>query len=163
METNHEGKEIMRENVLALDIATHTGYYSVHGRGTWDFSESMRRNNNKQHKAVRDTIIDFIQKYNIKQIVAEDVSCGRSMAQFKATVKLSEFRGILMEICDSLNLPEPIFINLKTVKKWATGNGNADKKMMMQFCKSRWKTEPCDDNEADATHIFMYYIRKFNL
>ncbi|MDR1089804.1 MAG: hypothetical protein LBL79_01900 [Prevotella sp.] len=167
MKTNHgdkvEDSKVTLDNVMSVDIATHTGYYSTHGSGTWDFTESMRRNNNKQHQAFRETLIDFIQKYNIKQIVAEDVSCGRSMSQFKATVKLSEFRGILMEICDSLDLPEPVFINLKTVKKWATGNGNADKEMMIRFCKTRWKTNPVDDNEADATHIFMYYIRKFNL
>jgi Holliday junction resolvasome RuvABC endonuclease subunit len=155
--------KITRENVVALDIATHTGYYSIHESGTWDFSESMRRNNNKQHKAFRDTLMDFIIKHNIKVIVAEDVNCGRTGKEFIASRKLSEFRGILMEICDSMDLPEPIFINLKTVKKWATGDGNADKRKMVQFCKMRWKTNPNDDNEADATHIFMYYIRKFNL
>ncbi|NDV63924.1 hypothetical protein [Bacteroides sp. 224] len=167
MKTNHgdkaENSKITRDNVLGLDIATHTGYYSTHGSGTWDFSESMRRNNNKQHKAFRDTLIEFITNHNIKVIVAEDVNCGRSSKEFASSRKLSEFRGILFEICDSLDLPEPIFLNLRTVKKWATGNGNADKKMMVDFCKTRWKTNPVDDNEADATHIFMYYIRKFNL
>lgn len=160
---NKEKVQLTRDNVLGLDIATHTGYYSTHGSGTWDFSECMRRNNNKQHKAFRDTVMNFIQTNNINIIVAEDVSCGRTSKQFMGTRKLSEFRGILMEICDSLDLPEPIFINPKTVKKWATGDGSADKDMMIKFCKLRWKTDPVDDNEADATHIFMYYVRKFNL
>lgn len=164
METKHEDKkQLTRDNILALDIATHTGYYSTHDSGTWNFTESMRRNNNKEHGAFRETLIEFIQKYNIKLIVAEDVSCGSMSKQFKSSRKLSEFRGILMEICDTLDLPEPVYINLKTVKKWATGNGNADKEMMIRYCRSRWKTEPVDDNEADATHIFMYYIKKFNL
>ena len=159
---NQYGNEekITRENVLALDIATHTGYYSMHGSGTWNFTESMRRNNNKQHAAFRNTLIDFITKNNIKRIVAEDVSVNN---HFTDTRKLSEFRGILMEICDTLDLPEPSFINPKTIKKWATGNGSATKDMMTKFCKLRWKTNPADDNEADATHIFFYYIKKFNL
>ena len=156
-------KKLTKDDVLALDIATHTGYYSVHGSGTWDFSESMRRNSNKQHKAFRDTLIEFISKNNIKVIVAEDVNCGRMNKEFMSSRKLSEFRGILMEVCDTMNLPEPVFINLRTVKKLATGNGNADKEMMIRFCKLRWKTNPIDDNEADATHIFMYYVKKFNL
>ncbi|MBO5970043.1 MAG: crossover junction endodeoxyribonuclease RuvC [Clostridia bacterium] len=161
MVNQHESEErVTRENVLALDIATHTGYYSMHGSGTWNFTESMRRNNNKQHAAFRNTLIEFISQHNIKVIVAEDVSVNN---HFTDTRKLSEFRGILMEICDTLDLPEPTFINPKTVKKWATGNGNADKEMMMRFCKMRWKTNPVDDNEADATHIFFYYIKKFNL
>jgi Holliday junction resolvasome RuvABC endonuclease subunit len=166
MKTSQENtakKPLSRDNILGLDIATHTGYYSTHESGTWDFTESMRRNNNKQHKAFRDTLIDFITQHDIKVIVAEDVNCGRTSKEFISTRKLSEFRGILMEVCDSLNLPEPTLINLRTVKKWATGDGNADKDKMVRYCKMRWKTNPVDDNEADATHIFMYYIRKFNL
>lgn len=157
---NQNEERVTREHVLALDIATHTGYYSLHGSGTWNFTESMKRNNNKQHAAFRNTLIEFITQHDIKVIVAEDVSVNN---HFTDTRKLSEFRGILMEVCDTLNLPEPIFVNPKVIKKWATGNGNADKKMMMDFCRLRWKTTPADDNEADATHIFFYYVKKFNL
>lgn len=157
---NQNEERVTRERVLALDIATHTGYYSLHGSGTWNFTESMKRNNNKQHAAFRNTLIEFITQHDIKVIVAEDVSVNN---HFTDTRKLSEFRGILMEVCDTLNLPEPIFVNPKVIKKWATGNGNADKKMMMDFCQLRWKTTPADDNEADATHIFFYYVKKFNL
>lgn len=158
-ETN-ASNQLTRNNILALDIAIHTGFYSMHGSGTWDFSESKKRNDNKQHAAFRNTLIDFIQAHDIKVIVAEDVTVNN---HFVDTRKLSEFRGILLEICDTLNLQEPVFVNTKVVKKWATGNGNADKDTMIKFCKLRWKTEPVDDNEADATHIFMYYVHKFRL
>lgn len=161
--SNETSNKLTREQVLSIDIATHSGFHSVHSSGTMDFTESMRRNNNKQHKAFRDWLIEYITKYGIKQIVAEDVSAGSSKGGFKSSVKLAEFRGILFEVCDELDLPEPVLINPKTVKKWATGNGNADKKMMIDFCIKRWGIQPCDDNEADATHIFMYYIRKNNI
>lgn len=164
MRSNYERTaKLTKAQVLGLDIATHTGFHSVHGSGTWDFSESMRRNGNKQHKAFRDTLINYITEHGICQIVAEDVSAGTSLGGFKSSVKLAHFHGILFEICDELNLPEPVLINPKIVKKWATGNGNADKEMMIDYCKRRWGIEPCDDNEADATHIFMYYIRKNNI
>lgn len=160
--TNEEkpAERLTKDQVLGLDIATHCGYYSPHERGTWNFEESMRRNNNKQHAAFRNTLIDYIQKYGIKKIVAEDVSFDN---HFKDARKLSEFRGILFEVCDTLDLPEPSFINPVTVKSWATGNGKAKKDDMVKFCKLRWKTDPVDDNEADATHIYMYYIHKFHL
>lgn len=163
--TNNHGTEtqLTRDNVLSLDIATHCGYFSTHGGGTWDFTESMKRNNNKQHLAFRETLINFIQEHDIKQIVAEDVSCGRSGKEFKSSIKLAEFRGILLEVCDSLDLPEPVFLNPMTIKKWATGNGHADKAKMIKFCQLRWKITPTDDNMADAIHIFMYYIKKFKL
>ena len=74
MKPQNEVAPLTRNEVAALDIATHTGYYCLTEGGTWDFTESMRRNNNKQHKAFRDTLIDFIQRNGIRQIVAEDVS-----------------------------------------------------------------------------------------
>lgn len=160
VELHESQNKVTRENVLALDIARHTGYYSMHGSGTWNFTESKRRNDNKEHKAFRDTVMDFILEHDIKVVVAEDVSVNQ---HFIDTRKLSEFRGILLEICDTLDLPEPIFINPTTIKKWATGDGHADKNAMIRFCRMRWNTDPVDDNEADATHIFMYYIKKFKL
>ena len=49
-----------REQVLALDIAAHTGYFSLHGAGTWNFTESRRRNGNKLHGSFRETLMAFI-------------------------------------------------------------------------------------------------------
>lgn len=152
--------QLTRDEVAALDIATHTGFYCTKEHGTWDFTESMRRNNNKQHAAFRNTLIDFITRNGIKQIVAEDVSVN---SHFTDTRKLSEFRGILFEVCDTLDLPEPTFINPMTVKKFATGDGHATKEKMMDFCRRRWQIEPGDDNEADAVHIFFCYIKRFKL
>lgn len=161
MKTNDEGLEqLTRDNVLSLDIATHTGYYSTHESGTWNFTESKSRNDNKLHGAFRQTLIDFIQRYNIKQVVAEDVNVNNHFSDMR---RLSELRGILFEICDTLNLPEPKFVNVKTVKKWATGDGNADKKKMIDYCIKRWQITPIDDNAADATHIFFYYCRMYKL
>ncbi|MCO7113813.1 hypothetical protein NIB75_18705 [Bacteroides uniformis] len=48
-----ENSVLTREQVLALDIATHTGYFSLHEAGTWNFTESKRRNGNKMHGAFR--------------------------------------------------------------------------------------------------------------
>lgn len=165
MDIIYEGKKttLTKDEVLSLDIATHCGYHARGASGTWDFTESLRRNNNKQHKAFRDTLIAFIKEHNIHQIVAEDVSAGSARGGFKSSVKLAQFHGIMFEVCDELGLPEPILINPSTVKKWATGDGKADKKKMVEFCIKRWGITPVDDNEADATHIFYYFCRKFNI
>lgn len=149
-----------RDDILGLDIATHTGYYSVHGSGTWNFTESVKRNDCKQHKDFRDTLIQFIQANRIKQVVAEDVNVNNHFIDMR---KLCEFRGLLLEICDELNLPEPEFVNVATLKKWATGNGHATKIQMIDACVNLFHHKPCDDNEADACLIFHYYIHKHRI
>ena len=150
----------LKSEVLALDIATHTGFHSAQGSGTWDFSECWKRNHNKQHKAFRDTVKGFIERHGIKMVVAEDVNVNK---HFTDSRKLSEFRGILLEICDELDLPEPFFVNVSTLKKWATGDGKAPKDKMIKFCIDRWGIVPVDDNQADAIHLYMYYVISRNL
>ncbi len=159
---NHESENdtLTREQVLALDIATHCGYFSLHEAGTWNLTESKRRNDNKMHGAFRTLLITYIRNYGIKRIVAEDVSVNRHFYDIR---RLAELRGILLEVCDEMNLPEPEFINPATLKKWATGDGHASKEQMMAACKSKYGVVPVDDNAADACHLFYYYIRKYRL
>lgn len=156
---SHDGK-LSKPELLALDIATHTGYYSMHESGTWNFAESKKRNNNKQHKDFRDTVMSCILTHGIRQIVAEDINVNKHFSDMR---KLSEFRGILFELCDELDLAEPVFVNVATLKKWATGNGHATKIQMMDACKSRYGFKPLDDNVSDACHLFHYYVRKYRV
>ena len=57
-----ENSVLTREQVLALDIATHTGYFSLHEAGTWNFTESKRRNGNKMHGAFRTTLLSLLRR-----------------------------------------------------------------------------------------------------
>ena len=138
-----ENSVLTREQVLALDIATHTGYFSLHEAGTWNFTESKRRNGNKMHGAFRTTLLSLLRRYDMR--------------------RLSELRGILLEVCDELDIPEPEFVNPAVLKKWATGDGHATKTQMVAACKDRYGIVPVDDNAADACHLFYYYIRRHRL
>lgn len=148
------------EDILALDIATKTGYYHMSdGGGVWNFTPAIYRNDRKQYKAMRDTLIRFIKKNNVKLVIAEDVNVGTS---FVAMRKLSEFRGILREVCESLNLPDPIFINVTSVKYTLTKSGGASKEMMMRAVERKFKIKPKDDNHADAIAIFYHFVKNIN-
>lgn len=157
---NQESDKVTREQVLGLDIATHTGYYSVHESGTWNFTESKRRNGNKMHGAFRVMLLAFIRRYRIRRIVAEDVSVNRHFYDMR---RLAELRGILLEVCDEMDLPEPEFVNPATLKKFATGDGRADKTAMIRACREKYRYEPVDDNAADACHLYHYYLRKYRI
>jgi Holliday junction resolvasome RuvABC endonuclease subunit len=157
---NQESDKVTREQVLGLDIATHTGYYSVRESGTWNFTESKRRNGNKMHGAFRVMLLAFIRRYGIRRIVAEDVSVNRHFYDMR---RLAELRGILLEVCDEMDLPEPEFVNPATLKKFATGDGRADKAAMIRACREKYRYEPVDDNAADACHLYHYYLRKYRI
>ena len=129
-----ENSLLTREQVLALDIATHTGYFSLHEAGVWNFTESKRRNGNRMHGAFRVMLMAFIRRYGIRRIVAEDVAMNRHFYDMR---RLSELRGILLEVCDELDIPEPEFVNPTVLKKWATGNGHATKAQMITACKHK--------------------------
>lgn len=152
--------KVARGEVLALDVAAHCGYYSVHESGTWNFTESKRRNGNKMHGAFRTMLLSFIRAYGIRRIVAEDVSVNRHFYDLR---RLAELRGVLLEVCDELNLPEPEFVNPSTLKKFATGDGRATKEQMMRACREKYRYEPPDDNAADACHLYHYYTRKYRI
>lgn len=157
---NQGSDKVSRDQVLALDLGARTGYHSTHESGTWNFTESKRRNGNKMHGAFRTMLIAFIRCYGIRRIVVEDVVVNQHFFDLR---RLAELRGILLEICDTLDIPEPEAINPSTLKKWATGNGRATKEQMIRACEDKYRYTPVDDNAADACHLYHYYIRKYRI
>ena len=151
---------LCKEQILAVDIATQTGYYSIHESGAWNFYESKQRNDNKSHKAFRDTVMEFIARHGIRQVVAEDLNVNNYFTDMR---RLAEFRGILLEICDTLGLPEPVFINVMTLKKFAAGTGRATKLDMIRACETKYNFRPRTDDEADAFWLFKYYCHKYRI
>ena len=163
-DTNAQKKNpIRKEQVLSLDMATHLGYYNpVIGWGTLDTTET-RRNDYKQHKQVHDKLVEWITSCDIRQVVAEDftVFAAGNIVSIK---KLCEYRGILLYVCDELDLPEPVFINCSEAKRWLTGNGHADKQAMVSMVKRRFGIDTKgDDNAADAITFWYMYVKRFKL
>jgi Holliday junction resolvasome RuvABC endonuclease subunit len=156
--------QIGRNNVLALDVASHCGYYTLRDYGTKYFPNNETApkklgSDYAQHKAFRIWLIELITNNNIKVVAAEDV-VFRHYMDFR---KLCEFRGIMLEVCESLDIPVVTF-KPSDIKKHGTGKGTADKKMMMKFAEERYHIEVNnDDNLADAIHIYMYFIHRYKL
>lgn len=156
---NNPYEGIGRNNVLALDIAQHCGFHSVHESGTWDFTKVPHKRH--EHKSFREALIYMIEKYDIKLITAEDLILANG--RFNATKKLGEFRGVLLEVCQTYGLPKPEFVPPATIKIMATGKGNAKKEEVMAGVKAKWNIDPVDDNHADAAACWFYTTKKYKL
>lgn len=98
-------------------------------------------------------------------IVFEDVQFGRSVAQVQLW---SSFRGVLWSYAARYNL-RIVGVHVKTLKKWTTGNGNADKPAMKKAALRRWPTlanRRQNDDEIDALALAMWgaeYFKRFQL
>lgn len=155
---------LKRSDVAAFDIASHCGYYTLGEYGTMYFPNNSNApkklgENYSQHKAFREWLYNFLVSHKIKAVAAEDVVFGHFI-DFR---KLCEFRGIFMEVCETLDIPFVLF-KPSDIKKHGTGKGNASKEMMIKFAESRYHIEVgTDDNLADAIHIYMYFIHRYQL
>lgn len=157
-------KSLSRREVMAFDVASHCGYYTLGDYGTKYFPSNDRAPKKLgayygQHKNFREWLIEILTSHKIRAVAAEDVIQG----DFISTRKLAEFRGIMFEVCETLDIPVVTF-KPSDIKKHGTGKGNADKKMMIKFAEERYHIEVNnDDNLADAIHIYMYFIHRYKL
>jgi crossover junction endodeoxyribonuclease RuvC len=63
--------------------------------------------------------------------------------------------AILSEECERRNIPYS-GVPVGSIKRHATGKGNADKEKMLTFARARWGKIVTDDNHADALWILDY-------
>lgn len=157
-------KVLTRKDVLALDIAKTTGYYSYYGKGIWKFpntTEAPAYMGNEYHQMGKftDTLCNYIQEHDIKMIVSEDVICGKG----RAYIKLANFQGCLFNACYEMGIPDPYLINPTALKRFATKNWKADKKEMIEAAQRRWHEDITDDNIADACHLYKMFCIRYNL
>lgn len=156
----YETPPLHREDVLALDIATQCGYYSLHGSGTWNFWPSRSRNQGHTYKAFYDTLTAFIREHAIRQLVVEDLNVN---AHFTDLRKLGQLHGVMLLVCEQQALAPPRYVNVSALKKWSTGYGRASKTQMVAACVENYNFHPADDNEADAFLLFHYACRKWRI
>ena len=65
--------------------------------------------------------------------------------------------GILTATCEERGIPYR-GVPVGTLKRHATGKGNADKDAMVAAARVRWEREPGDDDEADALLVLSWAL-----
>lgn len=147
--------------IVAIDPGTHCGYAVRYPTGTYDsgnFDLTVKKGEGGGMRFVRfrrkfDDLISTLQDREAPTclvVVFENVR--RHMGTDAAHV----YGGIVAHLtafCEEAQIPYQ-GIAVGTIKKTATGKGNADKAQMVDAARKRWPdANISDDNEADARWI----------
>ena len=83
---------------------------------------------------------------------------GKSKGDLGAgPVIYGELTGAIMRVCEERNIPFE-GIPVSTIKKHATGKGNANKAAIVEAAQKKFGPEVTDDNRADALWILDYVL-----
>jgi len=144
------------KNLLALDIATKTGWATSTSSGVWNLTP--KRNESKGMR-----LISFKGKlkmiFDVEEIdlVVYEMPAGRHKASI---IVAAEMIGVMKIMCDERNIDYRPY-TAPEIKKFATGKGNCGKPAMIKSAKERYNIDVVDDNEADALHL--YHLAKEDL
>lgn len=141
--------------VLALDIATNTGWCTSTASGTWHLSPRKDESRGMRLVRFRSKLKEICQLEEIKLIVFEQLATYSKFPNFVA----SEMQGVLKLFCEENQIEYKSYAPT-AIKKWGTGKGNAGKDLMIEAAK-KFKNEIESDDEADA--VILYHFAKDDL
>jgi len=147
--------------VLSLDLGSHTGF-EIYSKGAFsrdllDLTKKGKFGENGFYvfDCAVNGLIRVLQKNNIKQeIVVEKPHASRF---FHSSRILFGLMGVLHLACHKKKIPLTE-VSSKSVKKYWTGNGNADKPAMIARAKQLVSRKIEDDNIADACALMRFYL-----
>ena len=136
-------------NILALDLGTKCGWATENGSGVWELKpsthESAGERYSKFKRKLHAILFDFV--------VYEEVHAHIG-------VEAAHVYGGLVAILQTFCLENRIEykgVPVQTIKKHATGSGNAKKDDMIFSASMKFpKINIIDDNHADALHLLDY-------
>lgn len=139
--------------LLALDLGTTTGY--AVGKpgalisGAWDLKPSRGDGGGMRFVKFRMRLIETHKASGFSLVFYEEVR--RHLGTDAAHV-YGGLQAVLTAWCEENKIPYE-GVPVGTIKRFATGKGNAGKPEMIAAVRG-WGFEPADDNEADALAIF---------
>lgn len=149
----------MNTTILALDLGTHTGWALQHPDGAITSGTEQFRPQRFEGGGMR--FLRFKRWLNelltatdhINAVFFEEV---RRHAGVDAAHAYGGFMGLLTAWCEHHNIPYQ-GVPVGTIKKHATGKGNAGKDEMVSSVRRRGH-DPVDDNEADALALLHWAV-----
>jgi Holliday junction resolvasome RuvABC endonuclease subunit len=120
--------------------------------GVWDLNPRRQEGGGMRFLRCRAYLIEAI-----NSLAGSDVVLGyEEVRRHRGVDAAHVYGGIVSQVtavCEELSIPYQA-LPVGTVKKFATGKGNASKMLMIEASNKRWFSNPTeDDNEADARWI----------
>lgn len=151
--------------ILAIDQATTCGYAVVDNgviveSGIWNLADKKRSGESRGMRYIRleKFLHDVFAKHGseLGLIVHEQTLLRGGNASEIA----NGLKAIILKFASELGV-EVSCVHTKELKKFASGHGTADKKEMIEACRTLTGIDPVDDNEADAVLIGVWAWAKY--
>ncbi|MBR0670718.1 crossover junction endodeoxyribonuclease RuvC [Neoroseomonas soli] len=143
--------------VLAIDLGTTVGWALRMGdstilSGIQTFRPGRFEGGGMRYLRFTDWLVEIAMRaHGIRRLVFEEV---RRHAGTDAAHVYGGFLGTLTAWCEEHEIPYA-GVPVGTIKRFATGKGNADKAAMIAAMRARGFA-PADDNEADAIALLLW-------
>ena len=145
-------------NILALDLATKTGWATNINRTSGIQTFDVRRGESpgKRFLRCRGWLSEMQNLLGVIDVIVYEQAHHRGGAATACCVGLV---STVQTFAAEQNI-ELMAVHTGELKRWATGKGNANKQAMVQAARTRgW--DPSDDNEADAQLLLEYSMPLF--
>ena len=145
--------------VIGIDPGTVCGWAvlradgSRHESGTWNLKPGRHESAGMRWVRLRRSLSVLVSAYDRgPQLLAYE-----AVAAHRGTHAAHIYGGcvaVIQEVCEAAGM-DYVGVPVGTVKKRATGKGNAGKAAVITAAADRWKLDPCtlDHNEADALWV----------
>lgn len=134
-------------NIIALDLGAKLGWARSDGEGGTYKLEPVKG-------TALGTRLLRLEKFLTQEFATVDVIAYEEVRNHSATIAAhayGAYEGIMQKCAMAAGIPF-LPLGVKTIKKYATGNGNAEKEEMIAAAVAKgWA--PVDDNHADALWI----------
>lgn len=149
--------------LFAFDLGTRCGYaYTQDGvvhvelSGVMDFSSRRHEGGGMRFVRWRKALLDLLGDDEPRMVAYEEVAAHKGSA---AAHVYGGLLGTLSEVCETRDIPYRGF-SVGTIKRHATGKGNANKQMMIDAACERWGQSVEDDNQADALWLLDLAVKE---
>jgi crossover junction endodeoxyribonuclease RuvC len=142
--------------IAAFDLGTKVGFAVCDGSTRYSGSQNLAPRKHENWASRFDKfqqLLDSISKnFSPDRVVYEEV---RAHSGTDAAHMYGAFMATLQSWCNARGIP-CVGVPVGTIKKFATGRGNASKMEVLMAVEKRWGVLAQDDNEADAIALLEY-------